>query len=98
MGDSNNVAGFKGIRNVWLVSGTPIMLVPRMDREYAEIFNESVGTLRLGTPSGTVGLNNGILLPSGGYITDQFSSDDWWGVKMDGGGSGSVSSWWVEGL
>ena len=97
MPDSNNVAGYKNYKNVWLVSGIPTLIVPAVSRTYAEIFNESLGFIRLGNPSGTVNATNGVGLFSGGYISDFWSSDEWWAFSTLGG-SGSVSAFWVEGL
>jgi len=97
MPDSNNIVGVKSYKNAWVTSGTPVMIVPACSRVYCEIFNETVGQVRVGNPSGVVSQNLGALLISGGYITDWFSSDDWW-VFSWAGGSGSISAWWVEGL
>jgi len=97
MPSSVNEFGIKNFRNVWIVSGTPVMIVPNVQRTYAEIFNEGPVAVRMGGPSGTVTASMGMLLPSGTYISDPFSSDEWWAFSTSGG-SGSVSSFWVEGV
>ena len=95
-GENNNISGIKWFANAWLISGAMVKLIPDVPKVYAEINNESIGVLRAGV-SGTLGLNHGLLLPSGTYIADWFSSDEWW-VWSQSPGSGSVSAFWVEGL
>lgn len=91
--------GDRGVKfHFRVTAGTsvPVLAVPPATRLFARLFNEGPSPVRVGTPSGTVS-TIGTYLPSGTYLEDYYSDDDWW-VQAIGAGSGTVSGFLVEGL
>ncbi len=89
----------RGIKFHFRVSagtGAPALACPPATRLFARFFNEGPSPVRIGTPSGTLS-TIGMLLPSGAYLEDSYSDDDWW-IQAVGASSGTVSGYLVEGL
>lgn len=77
-------------------TSSPALACPPASRIFARFFNEGPSPVRIGTPSGSVS-SVGTYLPSGAYLEDYYSDDDWW-MQAVGSSSGTVSGYLVEGL
>lgn len=87
--------GFRVHFRVTAGTGAPVLAVPPATRLFARLFNEGPSPVRVGL-TGTVA-SQGTYLPSGTYLEDAYSDDDWW-VQAVGASSGTVSGYIVEGL
>ena len=89
----------RGIRfHFRVTAGTsvPVLACPPAYRLFVRFFNEGPSPVRIGSPSGTLA-TLGTYLPSGTFLEDAYSDDEWW-IQAITAGSGTVSGYLVEGL
>lgn len=91
---AENERGVKFHFRVTAGTSSPVLACPPASRLFVRFFNEGPSPVRIGTPSGTVS-TLGVYLPSGTYLEDAYSDDDWW-MQAIGASSGTISGYLVE--
>lgn len=91
---AENERGVKFHFRVTAGVSAPVLACPPANRLFVRFFNEGPSPVRIGSPSGSVA-SFGVYLPSGSYLEDAYSDDDWWAQAITAG-SGTISGYLVE--